>query len=210
MLDYYIKIKEEDKDEAKDVSTNIVSKADRMFIRNIQQLISVLHSDTTFYDEVAIGSYEASKRRVEFLRHIIEDCDGYKLFYDNNGKPVKKEKDLQLLFKLTWFGTAFDVNAEANNGRGPVDFKVSYGAFDKTLVEFKLAKNTKQKQNLMNQVGIYERANDTNQSMKVILYFSKQELLSVQRTLKQLHLENNENIILIDACNNKVSASNVK
>lgn len=62
----------------------------------------------------------------------------------------------------------------------------------------------------MNQVGIYERANDTNQSMKVILYFSKQELLSVQRTLKQLHLENNENIILIDACNNKVSASNVK
>ena len=46
--------------------------------------------------------------------------------------------------------------------------------------------------------------------MKVILYFSKQELLSVQRTLKQLHLENNENIILIDACNNKVSASNVK
>jgi hypothetical protein len=62
----------------------------------------------------------------------------------------------------------------------------------------------------MNQVGIYERANDTNQSMKVILFFSKQELLSVQRTLKQLHLENNENIILIDACNNKVSASNVK
>lgn len=210
LMDYYIKIKEKDKDEAKDVSTNIVSEADRMFIRNIQQLISVLHSDTTFYDEAAIGSYEASKRRVEFLRHIIEDCDGYKLFYDNNGKPVKKEKDLQLLFKLTWFGTAFDVNAEANNGRGPVDFKVSYGAFDKTLVEFKLAKNTKLKQNLINQVGIYERANDTNQSMKVILYFSKQELLSVQRTLKQLHLENNENIIIIDACNNKVSASNVK
>lgn len=210
LLDYYIKIKEEDKDEAKDVSTNIVSEADRMFIRNIQQLISILHKDTTFYDEVAIGSYEASKRRVEFLKHIIEDCDGYKLFYDNYGKPVKKEKDLQLLFKFTWFGTAFDVNAEANNGRGPVDFKVSYGSFDKTLVEFKLAKNTKLKQNLMNQVGIYERANDTNQSVKVILYFSKQELLTVQRTLKQLHLENNENIILIDACNDKVSASNVK
>lgn len=210
LLDYYIKIKEEDKEEAKDVSTNIVSDADRMFIRNIQHLISILHKDTSFYDEVATGSFEASKRRVEFLKHIIEDCDGYKLFYDNNGKPVKKEKDLQLLFKFTWFGTAFDVNAEANNGRGPVDFKVSYGAFDKTLVEFKLAKNTKLKQNLMNQVGIYEQANDTNQSIKVILYFSKSEFSNVQRILKQLHLENNENIILIDARNDKVSASNVK
>ena len=124
--------------------------------------------------------------------------------------PIKKEKDLQLLFKFTWFGTVFDVNAEVNNGRGPVDYKVSYGDFDKTLVEFKLAKNSKLKQNLMNQVGVYEQANNTNQSMKVILYFSKAEYANVQRILKQLHLENNENIILIDACNNKPSASNVK
>ena len=62
----------------------------------------------------------------------------------------------------------------------------------------------------MNQVGIYEKANDTKQSMKVILCFSESELASVNRVLKELHLESDENIILIDASNNKISASNVK
>lgn len=209
LMDYYIKLKEEDKEGAKDASTNIVSEADQIFIRNIQKLIAILQKDTGFYDEVEIGSYEASRRRVMFMKHIIEDCDGYKLFY-NNGKPVKKEKDLQLLFKFTWFGTAFDVNAEVNNGRGPVDYKTSFGAFDKTLVEFKLAKNSKLKQNLQNQVGVYEQANETLQSMKVILFFTEEEQATVMRILKELGLENDENIILIDACDNKTSASNVR
>ena len=209
LMDYYIKLKEEDKDAAKDTSTTIVTEADQIYVRNIQKLIAILQKDTGFYNEVAIGSYEASRRRVLFMKHIIEDCDGYRLFY-NDGKPVKREKDLQLLFKFTWFGTAFDVNAEANNGRGPVDYKTSFGSFDKTLVEFKLAKNSKLKQNLKNQVGVYEQANETQQSMKVILYFTEAEHASVLRILKELGLDNNNNIILIDACDNKVSASNVK
>lgn len=209
LMDYYIKLQEESKDNAKETSTNIVTAADQIFIKNMQRLISILQRSTTFYDEVAVGSYEASRKRVMFLKHIIEDCDGYRLFWDN-GKHIKKEKDLQLLFKFTWFGTAFDVNAEANNGRGPADYKVSYGSFDKTLVEFKLTSNTKLRQNLKNQVGVYEQANETRQSMKVILYFTKAEKASVLRILKSLKLENDSNIILIDACYDKTSASNVK
>lgn len=209
LMDYYIKLKEEDKEGAKDASNNVVTEVDKIFIRNIQRLISKLQKDTTFYEEVSMGSFEATRKRVMFLKHIIEDCDGYKLFY-NGVKPIKKEKDLQILFKFTWFGTAFDVNAETNNGRGPVDYKVSFGSSDKTLVEFKLAKNSKLKQNLQHQVGVYEQANDTRQSMKVILYFSEAEHNMVINTLKELKLENSPNIVLIDACNDKVSASNVK
>lgn len=117
--------------------------------------------------------------------------------------------DLQLLFKLTWFATIFDVNAEVNNGRGPVDFKISKGDLDKTLVEFKLASNSKLKQNIANQVQVYEAANNTNQSMKVILYFNEIEYKKVLNVLDELGLSSDENIILIDACNNKISASNV-
>ena len=131
-----------------------------------------------------------------------------KLFY-HKGKPIKREKDLQLLFKLTWFATIFDVNAEVNNGRGPVDFKISKGDLDKTLVEFKLASNSKLKQNIANQVQVYEAANNTNQSMKVILYFNEIEYKKVLNVLDELGLSSDENIILIDACNNKISASNV-
>lgn len=43
--------------------------------------------------------------------------------------------DLQTMFKLTWFATSFDVNAEVNNGRGPVDYKVSKGKSNAALVE---------------------------------------------------------------------------
>lgn len=209
LMDYYIKIKEEEREEAKKNSREIVSAVDKVYVRNIQTLICSLNSNTSFYTETAVGSYEASRKRVEFLKDFIENKDGYKLFY-HDGKPVRKEKDLQLLFKLTWFASIFDINAEVNNGRGPVDYKISMGSSDKTLVEFKLASNSKLKQNLANQVKIYEMANNTNQSMKVILYFNETEHQKTLNILDDLGLQNDRNIILIDACDNKASASNVK
>ncbi len=101
------------------------------------------------------------------------------------------------------------MNREPNNGRGPVDYSISKGSKDKTLIEFKLASNTKLKQNLAKQVEIYEKANNTQKSIKVILYFDNSELRKVLKTLKELKLDNKPNIIIIDA-SRKVSASNVK
>ena len=113
------------------------------------------------------------------------------------------------MFRLTWYASPSDVNAEVNNGRGPVDYKLSRGANDSTLVEFKLAKNSKLKANLKSQVEIYEKANTTRQSFKVILYFSYEELVRVEKILDELKIENRKNIILIDARkDNKPSASN--
>ena len=98
-----------------------------------------------------------------------------------------------------------------NNGRGPVDFKISKGSKDKTLVEFKLAKNTKLKQNLAKQVDVYESANQSNNSIKVIFFFSIGEKRRVNDILKELNLSNDQNIVMIDARkDNKKSASNVK
>jgi hypothetical protein len=107
--------------------------------------------------------------------------------------------------------TPSDFNAEVNNGRGPVDFKVSRGNKDKTLIEFKLAKNSKLQQNLENQVAIYEAANRTNKSLKAIFYFCDEERQMVQKVLKELKLEADKSIILIDCRrDNKPSASNAK
>ena len=209
LMDYYIKIKEIERDKAKENAVDIVSEVDTVFIKNIQDLIKYLHDNTTFYEGPSDNSFTAAHKRVKYLKDFIENKDGYKLLYFNN-KPIAKEQDIQLLFKLTWFGTVFDVNAEVNNGRGPVDYKVSKGNMDKSLVEFKLAKNTKLKQNLQNQVKIYEAANDTKQSIKVIIYFSNKERDRVLNILGELKLTEDHNIILIDASNNKISASNVR
>ena len=48
LMDYYIKLKEEDKEGAKETSTNIVTEADQIFIRNIQKLIATLQKTQAF------------------------------------------------------------------------------------------------------------------------------------------------------------------
>ena len=45
------------------------------------------------------------------------------------------------------------------------------------------------------------------QSLTVILFYTENEKQSVLRILEELKLNDYENIILIDACNNKLSAS---
>jgi hypothetical protein len=91
-----------------------------------------------------------------------------------------------------------------------VDFKVSKGSADKTLVEFKLANNKKLEQNLEHQVKVYEAANNTSKSIKVILFFTEAELERVQKILRKLGLKGRKDFVLIDACDDKVSASNVR
>jgi hypothetical protein len=121
---------------------------------------------------------------------------------------VQRESDLQILYLLTWFASPSDVNREVNNGRGPVDYKISRGRRDKSWVEFKLASNTQLRRNLENQVAVYEKANETEKSLKVIMFFTQAEEVKVVGILNDLNLTGNANIILIDAgAHNKPSAS---
>jgi len=146
-------------------------------------------------------------KRVMFLKNVIENKDGYRIFYVE-GEPIQRELDLQILFRLTWFASPSDVNREVNNGRGPVDFKISRGSRDSTLVEFKLASNTQLKRNLEKQVEIYQKAADAKQAIKVILYFTHEQRDRIHRILDELRLLEDENVVLIDArSDNKPSAS---
>lgn len=208
LIDYYIRRKEDTGDEAHKVSGLKVRETEIQFIQQIRMLVDEKLAGTEFYEEG--DSFEESLRRLHFLKSVIENQDGYRLFY-LKGKPVQREADLQIMYRLTWYATTYDANREVNNGRGPVDFKVSKGSADKTLIEFKLASNSKLKQNLKHQVGVYEAANDTAKSIKAILYFSDTEFRKVQGILKELGLLGRRDVLLIDASNeNKPSASNVE
>lgn len=208
ILDYYIKHKEDSRKNATLENKKSVEYTKEIFNENIKNIIKVLLDKTEFYS-ITPNSYEESYKRVLFLKNVIEDMDGYRIFY-SKGKPIKSEKHLHIMYRLVWYATIFDVNCEVNNGRGPVDFKVSNGAFDSSLVEFKLASNSKLKNNLAKQVDIYKKANNTKKAIKVILYFNESEYNKVKQVLKSLDIENSEDIILIDASNKKLSASNVK
>jgi hypothetical protein len=209
IIDYYVKYKETNKSGAKDISKDKVGEVELLFVKNVTKLVQILSDKSDFYNIKPQSSYNEAIKRIAFMKNVIEKNDGYRLFYQKE-QPIKREQDLQIIFRLTWFNTPYDINREPNNGRGPVDYSISKGSTDKALVEFKLASNTQLKRNLLNQVKIYEEANNTKKSIKVILYFDKNELLSVSSILKELKLHNDDSIILIDARkDNKQSASKV-
>lgn len=107
--------------------------------------------------------------------------------------------------------TISDVTREANDGRGPVDFKVSRGNADKTLVEFMLARNSHLERNLKNQTAIYAKASDAERAIKVIVYFRAAEKKRVEGILKRLKLAGNRDVVMIDARkDNKPSGSKAK
>ena len=206
IIDYYIRYKEEHGDEAENISAWKVAESKRLYGEQFSQLSTALAQHTNFYG-LKGDTYEEAFERVMFLKDEIENKDGYRLFY-YKGQPIEREEDVQILYRLTWRATPSDLNREVNNGRGPVDFKVSRGSRDKTLIEFKLAKNSQLKRNLQKQVKIYEDANNTKKSIKVILYFNVDQLNRVLNIMDELGIRKHKDIVLIDARNdNKPSAS---
>ena len=179
---------------------------EQLLILQLKELQRLLQSQTGFYS-VPGNTYEEAHERVAYLKDVIENKGGHRFFY-SEGRPVQHEVDLQIAYRLVWFGSPSDVTTEANDGRGPADFKIARGASDKTIVEMKLAKNTQLKRNLKNQTEIYKAASDAEHAIKVILFFSAEEEERVLTILKEVGLLDHPDVILIDARrDNKPSGS---
>jgi hypothetical protein len=206
LIDRYIRLKEEDGDRAESISSQEVGDTEHVLIEQVQAAINDLQERTEFYDK-PWSSYDECLDRVRYFKAYIEDNDGYKVL-NRKGQPFLSETEVHLVFGLVWCNTEFDINREPNNGRGPVDFKASYGAGDKSLIEFKLGSNKQLKRNLQNQIEIYKAANRTPDAVKAIVYYTAQDEARVLKILKDLGIEGEEAIVLIDArSDNKPSAS---
>ncbi|MGL1959430.1 MAG: hypothetical protein OCD00_19295 [Colwellia sp.] len=156
------------------------------------------------------STFDETLDRLKYFQRKIECENGYKfIIEDNSSNRRSYEKKLQYLFKFVWANTESCVDAEVDNGRGSVDFKISRGERDKTLVEFKLASSSSLKNNIENQVQIYAAANNTDKYFTVIFYFNEAEKRKLDRILFQLGKLDDDRIFIIDA-SNKVSASKAK
>ena len=106
------------------------------------------------------------------FKRLIEDNGLSKLLYDSNGVP-KHESAAQLLF----FGIAdsycdandIDLTKEGNNGRGPVDFKLSRGARDKVVVEAKLTSSSQLIHGIERQLPIYMKQEKVKKAIYLIV-----------------------------------------
>src|SRR5207253_1574518 len=182
LIDRYIRMKEDDGDRAEAVSADKVKVTHRELVEQIHKAVQQLLAETDFYDK-PWTSYEECLERVRLFKQYVENQDGYKLL-NRGGEGLSTEKEVQLAFGLLWLGSDFDLNREANNGRGPVDFKASFGSGDKSLIEFKLASNSHLERGLQKQVPIYEKANRTDKSVKVIVYYTAKDERRVRAILK--------------------------
>lgn len=206
LIDWFIRLKEENGDQATDISSERVIATEFLFVHQLRELQRSLQQGTRFYETGSL-TYAECHARLAYLKDVIENKGGHRLFY-HDGVPIEREQDLQILYRLVWFGTPSDVSREVNDGRGPVDFKVSRGAKDKTLVEMKLAKNSHLERNLEKQVPIYQAASDVKHGIKAIIFFTQAEQHRTERILNKLGLLGYRDIILIDARNdNKPSGS---
>jgi hypothetical protein len=208
VIEQYIKDKEDRGDRATSVSAAKVHLSEQLYIEQIRP-VAVLLQKLGFYSTPG-NTYEEAQQRVSFLKDCIENKGCHRIFYVN-GKPVGREEDVHILFRLIWFGTQSDVSREVNDGRGPVDFKISRGRQDKTLVEFKLAGNSQLRRNLEHQTDTYQKASDARRSIKVIVYRSAEEFEKVRLVLKGLKLIDDPSVVLIDARrDNKPSGSKAR
>jgi len=206
LIDFYIKLKEDKKHEVSSASIVEINELKEKLVDVFTPLCELLNKKSDFYN-IPPNSYDEALKRALYLKDVIENNDGYRIFYDGI-RPIAKEDTIQRIFKLTWYASPFDVNAEVNNGRGPADYKVSFGSGDSTIVEFKLASSSSLKRNLENQTNIYKAASKSASDISVILCYTLADLRKVAKVIREIKKENHENIIIIDA-SRKLSASKV-
>lgn len=207
IYDYYVKMREKDKENIKEECLSEVNTQLQKFIINAEELVTRFKEGNYKVSE-STSAYEESKNRIKYFKHIIEDCDGYKNLY-HNGERISTENDLQRLFKFVWYKTSFKPDFETNNGRGPADVVVSKGNENQNVIEFKLASNSRLP-HMFEQTEIYKRANSTEKSIIAIFYFSEKELDKINKIISDAGYKDkiDEDIILIDCRNdNKESAS---
>lgn len=206
IIDYFIREKERHGRQAQNISSGRVQSSETLYHEQFGTLVNLLATKSDFY-KTGGNTYEEALSRVRFLKDVIENKGGHRIFYVQ-GRLLKRETDAHILYRFTWYATPSDVSREVNDGRGPADYKISRGSRDKSIVEFKLASNSQLERNLQHQAEIYEKASDATKSIKVILFFSKDEQDRVVAILRRLKLHDKENIVLVDArSDNKPSGS---
>ncbi len=148
----------------------------------------------------------------EQFKALIEDNDLSELLYNPDGSS-KHESAAQLLF----YGIAdsycnandIDLTREGNNGRGPVDFKLSRGMSDKVVVEVKLTSNSQLKHGIERQLPIYMKQEKTKKAIYLIIDNGYQKALdNFLNFYNDLKVEEKEKIpyVIIDGTK-KPSAS---
>lgn len=149
-----------------------------------------------------IDTFGASLEIIDFFKHWIEDQKGWEVIWNTESK--NREKVLQRVFHL--HGQSFTkanklaMSCEPDEGRGPVDFKVSSGE-DITLIEVKLSTNNQYLHGYEVQLPEYGKAEETDNLIYVLIdlgHPQKMERVKKNRDKQYNDGKNPPELIIID------------
>lgn len=151
----------------------------------------------------SIDSLKASMEILDYFKSWVENNKGWYVIQDANSR--NREKIAQRVIHLS--GLCYirvndlDMSCEPDEGRGPVDFKVSRGQ-DITIIEVKLSSNPDYRHGYEEQIEEYGKAENTDKMVYVLIDLGNSGRVN---TIQKLHKENIEQgkktpeIIIIDA-----------
>ncbi len=185
IIEDYIKYKEENKKDASQESLKSLLDINSLIKPGkIEKFNTLIHD---FSPQWCKNSFEEWMSLVTFFKDTIENKKMWEEFWIEKWIRVE-EKTVQNFFKLTWRWSRYNITAEWNNWPWPVDFVVSMWANDITVIEFKLATNSKCLQE--KQLDSYKKSHNTVSWILVIFCFDEKEVIKVKELISKKGLKN--------------------
>ena len=154
-----------------------------------------------------IDSKTASLEIMAYFKQWVENNKGWEVIQDVSSR--NKEKILQRIIHLSGLcyieNNNLDMSCEPDEGRGPVDFKISRGQ-DKTLIEVKLSSNSQYLHGYEVQVEEYGKAECTDKLVYVLVDLGNPVKVKNLKNLHQQNIEQDKKVpelIMIDSTKKK-------
>lgn len=156
------------------------------------------------------NSFTVSLDILHLFKQWVENNKGWEVIHEADSQ--KREKIVQRVIHgiaLAYIAANnLDISCEADEGRGPVDFKISFGG-DKTIIEAKLSTNSQYLHGYEVQIEEYGKAEQTDQLIYVLIDLGNPGRVKKVQELHDRRYNDGDNpprLIVIDS-NRRQSAS---
>ncbi|WFL78372.1 hypothetical protein P7228_04730 [Altererythrobacter arenosus] len=166
-----------------------------------------------FVDEESFQEFV--RELLSMFENYVGNQGGWRLLWNDDGTARREDASQRLFLGVVREScrlNGIDVSREANIGRGPVDFKLSNGFEKRTLIEVKLARNTKFWSGLRAQLPTYLAAEGVAVGWFMVVVYDDKELEKIDGIQGEIDKLNDElpfelKHIIIDARYSPGSAS---
>lgn len=193
----------EDYDKEELSEYNPENQIDYLLERICRSIIKLNLGWESFIEKEFIDSLSASKEILSYFRSWVENNKGWYVIQEANSRNREKitQRVIHLSGQCYIKANNLDISCEPDEGRGPVDFKISRGQ-DITIVEVKLSTNPDYLHGYEDQIEEYGKAENTDKMIYVLIDLGNPGRV---KSIQKLHTENithgkkTPEIIIIDA-----------